>query len=184
MEGGQLPFDPSVQALIPFPSVLQLMNQDLNWTAQLGTAVLAQRGDVMDAVQRMRKKAYDAGNLKTSEQIKVVQSSPQVIEIQPPSPQVIYVPTYSPQVVYAPAPAPAPEHGRRGCSGLDRICRRRGNYSRIFRRLVGVSRRLRMELSYCHRSQLGVGEDVGESNNVCTPLGRIQCGLLFAALRL
>ena len=88
MEQGQLPFDPSVQALIPFPSVLQLMNQDLNWTAELGTAVLAQRGEVMDAVQRMRKKAYDAGNLKTTEQIKVVQSSPQVIEIQPPSPQV------------------------------------------------------------------------------------------------
>ena len=108
MEKGQLAFDPSVQALIPFPSVLQMMNQDLNWTAQLGTAVLAQRGDVMDAVQRMRKKAQDAGNLKTTEQIKVVQSSPQVIEIQPPSPQVIYVPTYNPQVVYAPAPPPPP----------------------------------------------------------------------------
>lgn len=107
MESGQLAFDPSVQALIPFVSVLQMMNQDLTWTGQLGTAVLAQRGDVMDAVQRMRKKAYDAGNLKTTEQIKIVQSSPQVIEIQPPSPQIIYVPTYSPQVVYAPAPAPS-----------------------------------------------------------------------------
>ena len=38
----------------------------------------------------------------------MVQSSPQVIEIQPASPTVIYVPTYSPQVVYAPAPPPPP----------------------------------------------------------------------------
>src|SRR5262249_9561183 len=70
MQNGQLAFDPSVQALIPFPSVLQMMNQDLGWTAQLGDAVLAQRGDVMDAVQRMRKKAYDAGNLQSNQQMK------------------------------------------------------------------------------------------------------------------
>ena len=84
------------------------MNKDLAWTQKLGDATLVQRGDVMDAVQRMRKKAYDAGNLKTSQQITVVQSAPQVIEIQPPSPTVIYVPTYSPQVVYAAAPPPPP----------------------------------------------------------------------------
>jgi hypothetical protein len=82
------------------------MNKDIAWTQKLGDATLVQRGDVMDAVQRMRKKAYDAGNLKSSQQITVVQSAPQVIEIQPPSPTVIYVPAYSPQVVYAPAPPP------------------------------------------------------------------------------
>jgi hypothetical protein len=108
MQSANFSFDPSVQALIPFPTVLQMMNQDLNWTAQLGSAVLVQRGDVMDAVQRMRKKAYDAGNLKSTQQVQVVQSSPQVIEIQPPSPQVFYVPTYNPAVVYAPAPPPPP----------------------------------------------------------------------------
>jgi hypothetical protein len=104
MESSNLAFDPSVQALLAFPSVLDLMNQDLAWTQALGDATLVQRGDVMDAVQRMRKKAYDAGNLKSSQQITVVQSSPQVIVIQPPSPAVIYVPVYSPQAVYVASP--------------------------------------------------------------------------------
>ncbi|HYI94783.1 MAG TPA: DUF3300 domain-containing protein [Bryobacteraceae bacterium] len=106
MDSAQLAFDPSVQALIAFPPVLDLMIKDLAWTQRLGDATLVQRGDVMDAVQRMRKKAQDAGNLKTTQQTTVVQSSPQVIEIQPASPTVIYVPTYNPQVVYAPAPPP------------------------------------------------------------------------------
>jgi hypothetical protein len=108
MEAANLGFDPSVQALLAFPSVLDLMNNDLAWTQTLGDATLVQRGDVMDAVQRMRKQAYDAGNLKSSTQITVVQSSPQVIEIQPPSPTVIYVPVYNPQVVYVPPPPPSP----------------------------------------------------------------------------
>jgi len=55
----------------------------------------------------MRRKAEKAGNLKSSEQVKVV-SSPTTVEIQPANPQVIYVPTYNPQVVYAPAPPPPP----------------------------------------------------------------------------
>jgi hypothetical protein len=108
MDSANLGFDPSVQALLAFPSVLDLMNKDLAWSQQLGDATLVQRGEVMDAVQRMRKKAYDAGNLKSSPQVTVVQSAPQVIEIQPPSPTVIYVPTYSPQVVYVAAPPPPP----------------------------------------------------------------------------
>lgn len=111
MDSANLGFDPSVQALLAFPSVLDMMNKDQAWTEKLGDATLVQRGDVMDAVQRMRKRAYDAGNLKTSQQITVVQSSPQVIEIQPPSPTVIYVPTYSPQTVYSPPPPSGPSTG-------------------------------------------------------------------------
>jgi hypothetical protein len=84
------------------------MNRDLGWTQQFGDASLVQRGDVMDAVQRMRLKAYETGNLKSTPQIVVVQSSPQVIEIQPPSPTVIYVPVYNPQVVYVYPPPPPP----------------------------------------------------------------------------
>jgi len=53
----QLPWDPSVQALLPFPSVLDQMASDPNWTNDLGNTVLAQRPEVMDAVQRMRQKA-------------------------------------------------------------------------------------------------------------------------------
>lgn len=108
MQKAELPFDPSLQALIPFPTVLEMMNKDLDWTAKLGTSVLAQRGDVMDAVQRMRGKAQQAGNLKSTDQMKVVQSSPQTIELQPTNPQVIYVPVYNPAVVYVPAPPNPP----------------------------------------------------------------------------
>jgi len=67
-----LPWDPSVQALIPFPSVLEMMSGDMSWTTDLGNAVLAQHQDVMDAVQRMRQKAKDYGYLQTNSRIRVV----------------------------------------------------------------------------------------------------------------
>ncbi len=59
----QLPWDPSVQALLPFPSVLDMMASDMNWTSQLGNAFLAQQQDVMDAVQRERAVAERYGYL-------------------------------------------------------------------------------------------------------------------------
>jgi hypothetical protein len=102
-----LPYDPSVISLIQFPSVLSMLSEKIDWTTDLGNAFLTQRGDVMDAVQLMRLKAKDAGNLKSSDQVKVVDSSPDVIEIQPSDPEVIYVPTYSPTAVYAPPPPPS-----------------------------------------------------------------------------
>ncbi len=104
MADANLDWDPSVQALLPFPSVLENMARDPSWLRDFGNAVLAQRGDTMDAVQRMRKKAQDAGNLQSSEYMTVESTSPTVIEIQPADPQVIYVPTYDPAVVYAPPP--------------------------------------------------------------------------------
>jgi hypothetical protein len=107
MADANLDWDPSVQALVPFPSVLETMTRDSGWLIDFGNAVLAQRGDTMDSVQRMRKKAQDAGNLTSSEYIKVENTSPTVIEIQPANPQVIYVPTYDPAVVYAPPPPSA-----------------------------------------------------------------------------
>src|ERR1700675_4669485 len=64
-----LPFDPSVQALLPFPAVLDMMASDLNWTRQAGDAFLAQQQDVMDAVQRDRRIARDFGYLRTNGQI-------------------------------------------------------------------------------------------------------------------
>ncbi|MGH9648580.1 MAG: DUF3300 domain-containing protein [Bryobacteraceae bacterium] len=60
----QLPWDPSVQALLPFPSVLGMMASDMNWTRDLGNAFLAQNADVMDAVQRERRQARDFGYLR------------------------------------------------------------------------------------------------------------------------
>lgn len=95
----QLPWDPSVQALLPFPSVLGMMASDMNWTRDLGDAFLAQNADVMDAVQRMRRQARDFGYLRTNGQI-IVSGGP-YIEIAPANPAVIYVPYYDPFVVFA-----------------------------------------------------------------------------------
>src|SRR5260221_850923 len=113
-----LPYDPSIISLIQFPTVLDKLSQNLDWTTPLGNAFLTQRGDVMDAVQRRRRKAERMGSLNSSEQVKVV-SSPTVIEIQPANPQVIYVPAYSPQVYYAQAPPPpGPSAGAVVATGL------------------------------------------------------------------
>jgi Protein of unknown function (DUF3300) len=98
-----LPWDPAVQAMLPFPTVLDTMASDMNWTADLGNAFLTQRQDVMDAVQRMRQKAKDFGYLRTNGQV-VVSGGP-YIEIAPVNPAFICVPFYDPFVVYA-APRP------------------------------------------------------------------------------
>jgi len=100
-------WDPSVQGLAPMPDLVKQLYDNIKWTTDLGNAFLAQQADVMEAVQRMRKKAQDKGTLKTTEQQKVqteVVESKQVIVIQQANPEVIYVPSYSPTVVYG-APA-------------------------------------------------------------------------------
>ena len=98
-----LTWDPSVQALLPFPSVLDMMASDMNWTAELGNAFLAQQQDVMDAVQRMRKKARDYGYLKSNGQV-VVAGGPYVT-ILPVNPAFVCVPVYDPLIVFAPPAA-------------------------------------------------------------------------------
>ena len=98
-----LAWDPSVLALLPFPSVLNIMAQDPGWTQQLGSEVLTQRADVMDAVQRMRKQARRYGYLQTTPYDTVVDSGG-YIEILPVNPAYIYVPMYDPYVVYGPPP--------------------------------------------------------------------------------
>src|ERR1700683_3786115 len=99
--GDQLSYDPSVQALLPFPSVLDTMASDLDWTQSLGNAFLAQRQDVMDAVQRMRQKAKDFGYLKSNDQI-AVNADGSYIDIEPVNPGFICVPAYDPLVVFWP----------------------------------------------------------------------------------
>jgi len=95
-----LPWDPSVQALLPFPSVLDMMARDMAWTSQLGNAFMAQQQDVMDAVQRERHRAYDYGYLRTGSQV-VVTPGP-YITIAPVNPGFYYVPLYDPLIVFAP----------------------------------------------------------------------------------
>jgi hypothetical protein len=53
-------WDPSVEALVIFPDLMQRLNQDMTWTTNLGNAFLTQQADAMDAVQRMRLKAEEA----------------------------------------------------------------------------------------------------------------------------
>jgi len=101
-------WDPSVKSLVPFPPVLQMMSEQLDWTQKLGDAVLAQQKDVMASVQRLRQKAQAADQLKTTEQqVVTTQPQTQTIVIQPANPQVVYVPAYNPTVVYGGWPYPA-----------------------------------------------------------------------------
>ena len=104
-------WDPSVQAMAALPDFVKHLADDIKWTADLGNAVLAQQSDVMEAVQRMRKKAEGTGNLKSTEQQKVetkVVENKQVIVIEQANPEVIYVPSYNPTVVYGAAIYPYP----------------------------------------------------------------------------
>jgi len=129
----QQSWDASVKGLTQFPDVLQQMASNLSWTSALGDAYFNIPQSVMNAVQVMRQRAYDAGNLKSNQQqnisvqkqpqgeqpppvpapassgqpqVTVVQPPPQTIVIQPAQPDVVYVPTYNPTVVYG-APVPA-----------------------------------------------------------------------------
>src|SRR5580700_11984990 len=102
ISGDQLPWDPSVQALLPFPSVLDMMNADMNWTTQVGNAFLAQQQAVMDAVQRQRATAQRYGYLRSNGQIAV--SGGPYITILPVDPAFIVVPYYDPAVVFGPPP--------------------------------------------------------------------------------
>jgi len=95
-----LPWDPSVQALLPFRSVLDMMARDMPWTEELGNAVLADREGVMDAVQHMRHQAYDYGYLKPTPDLNVTNGA--YIEILPVDPAFIPVPYYDPLIVFRP----------------------------------------------------------------------------------
>lgn len=98
IEKAEMGYDPSVQALIPFPDVLNMMDKYAAWCNQLGEAMDSQKEDVMAAVQRMRRKAYDYGHLQTNENVKVVVDT--VVAIQPAKVEYVYVPVYNPRVVY------------------------------------------------------------------------------------
>src|SRR5216684_2589380 len=93
------PWDPSVKALVEFPSVLANMDKNLSWTSSLGDAYVNQQQEVMNAVQVMRDRAGKAGNLKSTSQEKV-KNEGKTIVIEPADPEVVYVPEYDPWLVY------------------------------------------------------------------------------------
>ena len=102
----EMKWDLSVKALVPFPEVLAMMSEKLDWTQTFGEAFLAQQSDVMDTVQKLRAKAQAEGNLKTTQEQKV-EVKGEAIVIEPASPTTVYVPAYNPAVVYGAWPYPA-----------------------------------------------------------------------------
>jgi hypothetical protein len=101
----QQTWDPSIQALVVFPELIARLNQDVTWTTNLGNAFLAQQPDVMDAVQRMRFKAEQAGRLPSTSQQRVTttdSSGQPIIDIEPANPQVMYLPSYDPGSIWGP----------------------------------------------------------------------------------
>jgi hypothetical protein len=94
----RVPWDPSVQALLPFPQILDMMARDMSWTQRIGDAFLAQPGDVMDAVQRERRLSYEYGYLRTNP--RVIVNYGRYIEIVPVGAGIYYVPVYDPAIVY------------------------------------------------------------------------------------
>ncbi len=100
IQADHLPWDPSVQALLPFPSVLDMMASDMNWTSQIGNAFLSEQQAVMDAVQRQRHVAQMYGYLRPNQQVMV--SGGPYIAITPIDPGYIVVPYYDPAIVFFP----------------------------------------------------------------------------------
>ena len=109
-------WDPSVKSLVAFPQVLTTMNENLDWTEQLGEAFLAQEQQVMDTVQNLRQRAYAAGNLRSTDELRV-EPEGQAIAIEPLSPELIYVPYYDPLVIYGAWWWPAPPYHWRPFAG-------------------------------------------------------------------
>jgi len=95
----QQSWDPSVKALIAFPSVLGNMDKNLSWTSSLGDAYYNQEQDVMDAVQVMRRQAQESDNLKDTPQQTVTTQGSTII-VEPANRDVVYVPAYDPWLVY------------------------------------------------------------------------------------
>lgn len=96
---GSQGWDPSVQALVAFPDLLQRMDDDLDWTRRLGDAWLMQESTVSDRIQHLRYRADAAGHLHTTEQVRTRRDN-NVIIIEQANPRVVYVPYYQPAVVY------------------------------------------------------------------------------------
>ena len=106
-------WDPAVKALAAVPKVLEQMNEQIEWTQQLGDAFLAQQADVMTTVQQLRTKAAAAGNLKSTPEVAVKTEQAEgktVYIIESPKPEVVYVPTYNPATVYGAWAYPYPPY--------------------------------------------------------------------------
>jgi hypothetical protein len=107
-------FGPAMLALVQFPTIVDMMCRETDWTKQLGEAFTADQKAVLDSAQRLRKQAQAAGNLKTTKEQTVVtkqENGQTIIIVQPANPQVVYVPQYNPQVVYVQSAPSSPSSG-------------------------------------------------------------------------
>jgi len=103
-------FSPSTQVLIHFPDVVDNLCQQMDWTKQLGSAFQSDQKGVLDSVQRLRAKAVQVGNLKSSPQMTVetrTEQGQQIVAVAPADPKVVYVPQYDPEKVYTQQPVQA-----------------------------------------------------------------------------
>lgn len=92
-------WDASVKALLPFPTILKELSEDLHWMRDLGDAFLQDETQVLASVQVLREKADQAGNLNNMSNVNVIRETRTII-IEPRQTDVIYVPYYDSRVVY------------------------------------------------------------------------------------
>jgi hypothetical protein len=109
-------WDPSVKALTAFPQVLAQMDQNLHWTSELGDAYFNQPQAILEAVQVMRRRAQQAGNLNSTPQEAVTYDQGNIV-VAPANPQVVYVPVYNPWGVYGQPVSPYPGFSVLGALG-------------------------------------------------------------------
>ena len=93
------PWDPSVMALVAFPSLLARMSQDIDWTYRLGDAFLFQEEQVISTIQELRVRAWAQGHLRSNDQVRVVRET-HYITIEPVRSRVVFLPVYDTRVVF------------------------------------------------------------------------------------
>jgi hypothetical protein len=98
-------WDPSVLGLLNYPEILNMMADDIDWTAALGDAVYSQKRDVMESIQYFRNQAYAAGNLRSNSRHTVILEGQNIL-IRSVDPDAVYVPRYDPQIVIYRQPRP------------------------------------------------------------------------------
>jgi hypothetical protein len=135
-------WDPSVQALVAFPGVVERMSRDVHWTTDLGNAFLVQQADVMNAIQNLREEARQNGQLRNTPQLSVnteVQGEQSAIEIQPTDPGRMSVPNYDPYAVWgAPAQGDYPQLNYSQGNGFDSVLGTIANLAGFFPGFAGV----------------------------------------------
>lgn len=92
-------WDPSVVALVAFPTVLEKLSEELDWTQKLGDAFLQDEAQVLSSIQTLRRQADEADSFNDMDNMRVIKVKREII-IEPAQKEIIYVPVYDTRVVY------------------------------------------------------------------------------------